>query len=235
MMSRKVLATSAPDFDSIERRAADEAVSRTFSSWKFRLLDALAVDVRLQPFDFRVSYLLLQYMNSNPVCAVVNPFVPSCCNKKEISIQVQQAGSATNVNMGTNNLLHVEYDLTVTPFPIQEVRVSIVDLNLYYKPDNACVQCYTSYNYLGVFDLTAVQPTLGSLANISQFPTDMDLIYSGIPTLVSTAQTLGLNIKLPVLESIPCCYVEGEVCLKFTFKDANCNYCERVVCLPVTY
>lgn len=54
----------APNFDDLAKGEVTAEEKRSFASWKFDLLDALAVDRRLSPLHFRVAYCLLQFMNS---------------------------------------------------------------------------------------------------------------------------------------------------------------------------
>jgi hypothetical protein len=49
----------APNFDKLEEKEKQ----RSFTSWKLNLLDAMSIDPRLKPFDFRLAFLMLQYMN----------------------------------------------------------------------------------------------------------------------------------------------------------------------------
>lgn len=172
------------------------------------------------------------------VCLTVKPFVPSCCPKNsEIFVQ-HNTGSYQLSNQVTHTLLQTNFDLIAAPYAIQEVRVTITDKNIAYQPDAACVQCYTRYKYLGTF--TQPQASLSSLllngTGIPYTVINKEIVYKvGAPAMFSSAQTLAVNIMLPDLQNIPCCEAKGEVCLKFVFKDVNCNYCERVICLPVSY
>jgi len=49
------------DFEARERAQA----RKTFTSWKLDLLDGIAVDPRLKPFDFQLAYVMLQHMNAD--------------------------------------------------------------------------------------------------------------------------------------------------------------------------
>ncbi len=171
------------------------------------------------------------------VCFTVKPYKPDCC-PKEAEISVQLLPGVQLTNMGSYTLLQAAFNLMASPYPIQEVRVSITDKNITYQPDAACVQCYTKYQYLGTF--AQPQTALGTLllngTGAPYLVINKEIVYKpGAPMLLTPAQQLGVNILLPDLNNIPCCKVEGDICLKFVFKDINCNYCERVVCLPVNY
>lgn len=180
-------------------------------------------------------------MSMADVCLTVSPFVPNCCPKDmQVSVApVANSSTITHDVVGPKMLLETSFSLLVSPtVPIQEVRVTIVDKTIAYQPDSACVQCYTPYRFLGTFaqSQATLQTTLGSLQLNPYSVINKEIVYRpGQPTLFSPAQTLAVRIRLPDLNNIPCCEMQGEICLKFVFKDVNCNYCERVVCVPVNY
>ncbi|MBK6996994.1 MAG: hypothetical protein IPH31_19525 [Lewinellaceae bacterium] len=175
------------------------------------------------------------------VCLTISPFVPNCC-PKDMQLEIQPIANSTTITpdaVGPKMLLETSFSLLASStVPIQEVRVTVVDKTIDYQPDAACVQCYTPYRFLGTFAQSQVklQPTLGALLLNPYSVINKEIVYKpGHPMLFSPAQTLAVRIRLPDLQNIPCCETNGEICLKFVFKDVNCNYCERVVCIPVNY
>ncbi len=180
-------------------------------------------------------------VSNSKVCLVVKPYIPNCC-PTEMQVSVVPVANSTAITydvVGPKMLLQTNFTLLASPtVPIQEVRVTIVDKTIAYQPDAACVQCYTPYRFLGTFAQSQVtlQPALGALLLNPYSIVNKEIVYKpGAPMLFYPAQTLAVRIRLPDLQNIPCCEMNGEICLKFVFKDVNCNYCEQVVCVPVKY
>ena len=177
-------------------------------------------------------------VSNGQVCVQIKPYVPNCC-PQNVVLSVDTT-STTLTPQGTNMLLTAGFNISATPFPIQEVRVTIVDKDIIYTPDAACVQCYTPYKYLGTFQKAPPpQAAVGSLnltPSLGYVVINKEIVYKpGTPFIFSVPLALNISILLPDLNNIPCCEVRGKICLKFVFKDVNCNYCEKIVCLPVSY
>lgn len=41
---------------------------------------------------------------------------------------------------------------------------------------------------------------------------------------------IGMTFILPPKPAIDCCELKGKICVKFTFRDANCKECEIIGC-----
>jgi hypothetical protein len=44
---------------------------------------------------------------------------------------------------------------------------------------------------------------------------------------------IGIKFILPPFPSLECCDLKGRLCVKFTFRDINCNECEVIACFDV--
>jgi hypothetical protein len=70
-----------------ERRKAGEA-AKSFTSDKLDILDAMALDPRLTPTDFRVAYWLIQHVNAETgQCNPSQRLIAQYCNLKERTVR----------------------------------------------------------------------------------------------------------------------------------------------------
>jgi hypothetical protein len=44
---------------------------------------------------------------------------------------------------------------------------------------------------------------------------------------------IGIKFFLPPPPAMECCELKGRICLKFTFRDLNCQECEAIACFDV--
>ncbi|MEL6660368.1 MAG: hypothetical protein AAFR36_28130 [Bacteroidota bacterium] len=179
--------------------------------------------------------LALPAADANTVCVEVVAFQPNCCLNLNSSLRLDTVTYRTTANEGVIEMLP-SFTLTVSPYPVQEVRISLTDFELNYNPADACKACVERYIYLGNFALEsgALPEFVGALPLLTPMQGNRELIYSGTPVQLTNIP-LSLPIYLPGLEAIPCCNLTGEICLKFTIKDVNCNYCEELLCIPLDY
>lgn len=77
-----------PFYEQIDRRKRANDNRRSFSSYKFDLLDALAIDPRLTHSDFHVAYWLAQHINEQTMqCYPSQKLLGEYCHLKEESVR----------------------------------------------------------------------------------------------------------------------------------------------------
>lgn len=133
--------------------------------------------------------------------------------------------------------------------PITEVRATITDIQFNYNYDN-CAICVDNPALWG--SLSTNLSTIGNPPNNLNLERQM---YSngGLPNMISNNEdirellwinpngamlTVGdsftVQYLLPPASEIPCCVTTARICIKISWKDANCNLCEDYVCSDIS-
>lgn len=169
-----------------------------------------------------------------PITIICEP--PSCC-KAEINIELvkNDVTAVTNIpNPNAYSTDNLSFNLNFS-VSMSEVRVNVEEFRLVANSPN-CLNCNNrpvtwgnilsaSLNGTGMVLSGMVGPPTGSL------PADYrEAVYNTGGLLLPPSAVLNISLSLPAVTDLKCCEVSVYACLKFTFKDAQCRECVKMVC-----
>ncbi len=176
-----------------------------------------------------------------PITIICEPV--SCC-KAVINIGLVKSDihALPNINtssgFSTANLSYnINYDV-----PMTEIRVSVEEFRLTANSAN-CLNCSNrpvtwgnilratlNGNAMTLTSATAAQPPIPTPPSNSLQADYREAVYSTGSLINPPSAALFLMLSLPQVTELSCCEVSAYVCLKFTFKDAQCRECVQMVC-----
>ncbi len=128
--------------------------------------------------------------------------------------------------------------------PITELRISVTDIQFEYNYGQ-CATCidnpslwgsiYSTDNSVGNAPNSVVQNppfTSQTLTNdVSNGFNNREVIWSNSNgAMLQNGDSFNVSYLLPPASEIPCCVTEVKICIKISWKDANCNICEVYTC-----
>jgi len=128
--------------------------------------------------------------------------------------------------------------------PITELRVNITDIQFNYNYDT-CATCadnpalwasiYSFDETIGTTPNIVSQsplPILNTLgSNINNNTNSREIIWENKNgAMLKNQDTFKVSYILPPASEIPCCITSARVCIKISWKDANCQLCEIYTC-----
>jgi PKD repeat protein len=134
----------------------------------------------------------------------------------------------------------------LTGVQLTEVRAEVISYNMSSNYNDECIACKT---------LPFLWASINSAASIGAVPALINLYGGSTTTLFNPTGTavyqnprevvwnnggtftivspIGIKFFLPPPPVIDCCELKGKICVKFTFRDTNCNECEVITCFDV--
>jgi uncharacterized repeat protein (TIGR01451 family) len=185
--------------------------------------------------------------NSNTVKLVMDnvgctPIEPTlCCDIEDITVN-----QPINISVSDHsNYYGFNFNLPINTGTglFEEIRASLVNFELKYS-EPECPKCYNNYSYMGTFllqssPLAIVGLQKQSLAhyNTSAIPGSQpfqngvrEIIWNGLPSPIGNVSPhFEILFPKPILPN--CCNVRVKVCIKLVFKNADCDICEKYVCV----
>lgn len=172
-------------------------------------------------------------------CQAVYENLPCCickyCDQPENMVLTMEENASATVS---NGLLSIQQSATVNPKSISKITAQIVAIKE-YEVDDACKTCRKNlqgqlaenevYHFVG--DNT-VQWTTGAAITaqpgngIPAFPTKI-LEWK---TNKKGGIVFDLDIALPGTAALACCERHGKICIRYSFTDAECKTCDKLVC-----
>ncbi len=164
----------------------------------------------------------------------IPPPPPECC-QTDLNISPSQTAITTKENTSANGLI-ANASLMVgqnSGIPISEVNVTVADVN--YTIDNSSCHCVP--NFALPLSISSSN-TIGSGTNVLSVGTganiNQEITWSNdLGAVINAENTIDFDFNLPPQASIPCCMTGANVCVKVSWKDANCNVCDTVLCFTV--
>lgn len=169
-----------------------------------------------------------------PITIICEP--PSCCKASpDIDLNNSFVNTVTNIsNPNAYSVGNFNYNINHS-LPMSEVRVSVEEFRLVANSPN-CLNCnnrpVTWGNILSA-SLNGTPMTLSGLVGpaTGSLPADYrEAVYNTGTLLLPYSAGLNIQLSLPAVTELSCCEVSAYVCLKFTFKDAQCRECVQMVC-----
>lgn len=133
--------------------------------------------------------------------------------------------------------------------PITEVRANVVSYSITDNFGNECMKCvnlpftWASVSSAGNIGAVPAKITMyggaqvplfnGSGAGMYQNPREV-IWNNGNSFTIPNNTGVSMNFILPPPSGIDCCELRGNICVKFTFRDANCRECEVIRCFSFT-
>ncbi len=170
------------------------------------------------------------------------PVDTNCC-KHDIKVQ---GGNVTYTPNTNSTIAGQTFTITgLSGVNLSEVRAEVISYDLSSNYNNECLGCKTfpftwaSINSAG--NIGAVPPkitlygtttTLFNPTGVAVYQNPREVIWNNGNSFQITGP-IGIKFILPPTPTLDCCELSGKICVKFTFRDENCNECEVVVCFNV--
>jgi hypothetical protein len=160
---------------------------------------------------------------------------PSCCPAQtQVTIQPQSASyNSTGSPNGWGT--YSQSFILNSNVPMSEIRIDVEHFELNSK-DPDCISCTNKPKTWGSL-LGAAYNGNGFVKPITSLPftssiygNGRELIYKTGSLITINNGVVNMNVAMPNASSIDCCVLTANICLKFTFKDANCRECTYLYC-----
>ncbi|MEP7237451.1 MAG: hypothetical protein ABI685_06295 [Ferruginibacter sp.] len=169
--------------------------------------------------------------NINIVC---DP--PSCC-PQQTQITITPRDATYNSNNNPNMWGTYSQAFTINSnTPMSEIRIDVEHFEI-NSTDPNCIPCRnipkTWGSLLGAaYNGNGFVPALNStpLSTTAAFSNNRDLVYKPGSLFNINNANLNVNIAMPNASPVNCCELTANICLKITFKDANCRECTYMYC-----
>ena len=128
---------------------------------------------------------------------------------------------------------------------ITEVRANVVSYTIDDNYKKECMKCvnfpFTWASIATATNINTAPPKITMYGGVSvpsfngsgagAYQNPREVIWSNGSNLNSPNITnIGISFILPPLPTIDCCELKGTICVKFIFRDINCNECEVITC-----
>lgn len=162
----------------------------------------------------------------------------NCC-KHDIKIQ---AGNVTYSSGNNSTIATQTFTITgLAGVPLTEVRAEVLSYDISSNYNNECLNCKTlpftwaSIGSAGNIGAVAPGITLYGGATTSNFNPSGTAVYQNPREVIWSGNLninapISINFLLPPQPTIDCCELKGKICVKFIFRDENCNECEVIAC-----
>ncbi len=164
---------------------------------------------------------------------VCNP--PSCCPQQtQVSIEPQNANYTSSNNPNAWGIYSQQFTLN-SNVQMSEIRINVEHFEL-NSPDPDCIPCKNVPKTWGsllsaAYNGNGFTKPINSLPfNNSQYSNGRELIYKPGTLITINNGVVNVNVAMPNASPIECCVLTAKLCLKFTFKDANCRECTYIYC-----
>ncbi len=183
--------------------------------------------------------------DSCPVKFIVGPCpVDTNCCKHQIKID---AGNVTYTPTANSTIAGKTFTISgLSGVSLTEVRAEVVSYDISSNFNNECLGCktfpFTWASISNAANIGAVPPkitlfggnttTLFNPTGTAVYQNPREVIWNNGNTFMINSP-VGINFILPPQPLLDCCELKGKICVKFTFRDDQCNECEVIVCFDV--
>jgi hypothetical protein len=169
------------------------------------------------------------------------PPTPQCCHNKFSVISATAIPPSFPYSGGTYSIEDFKVNVP-NDIPLTEIKVNVESFEIIsaYKD---CLKCDNKPVTLG--SLFGVR-TIGTGADMLTLTTqpygngnnvninNNELIWSNINGVtLNTTDKLSVVYLLPSSNDIPCCATKAKVCIRISWRDIDCNYCEVFTCSTI--
>lgn len=160
---------------------------------------------------------------------------PSCCpDRTQVTIEPKDANYNSSASANAWGTYSQSFTIN-SNVPMGEIRVDVEHFEI-NSSDPDCISCKNmpktwgsllgaAYNGNGF-----VKPINSLPFSTSAYGNGRELDYKPGTLITINNGVLNVNIGMPNASPIDCCVLTANICLKFTFKDANCKECTYLYC-----
>lgn len=169
-----------------------------------------------------------------------------CC---PYDIKVKQGNQTSSMSPGGTNLL-VNQGFTfsgLTGASLTEIRAEVLSFNLSSQFPEQCIGCKNlPKGWASMYNGNVMGPVIprvnlaGVMTNaplnvstLSPYSNPREIVWNNGGVIFGIVQPITLGFILPKPSPLECCDVTAEICVKFTFRDKDCNECEVIECFKV--
>jgi hypothetical protein len=182
-----------------------------------------------------------------PFTVLCNTTPQPCC-PYDIAVNNNDANNTYQQLNSNSMLLNSQYIISgLTGVMLTEIRAEVLSFNLSSNYQNECLKCLTyPCNWASFYNGSLVPSvpfggkiTLFNGATTTTFnPTGSalyqnprEIIWNNGGAAFPAPNGISLSHLLPPPPVIDCCELQGQICVKFTFRDTKCRECEVTKCL----
>ena len=173
------------------------------------------------------------------------PFVPVCPQQCNYSLTVDSINTTQVITAtgSTYNIFNTNLNLNTLGINISEVRVNVIDFTI--SDENGLNKCLECYNY-PVFWASPQGGVMGSISPIysvglapsattisGRSLNGRELIWNSFAPFTVNSTT-PLSFYLPLGNSLPCCKLKANICLKISIRKPDCTECVFYKCISTT-
>ena len=126
-----------------------------------------------------------------------------------------------------------------------EIRAEVMSYNLFSNFNNECLNCKSyPYTWASIYKAGNVGAITPQITMFNSFVSSFNPAGNGMyqnPREVSWTSgnpfalpnNINIQFLLPPASIIDCCDLTAKICVKFTFRDAECRECEVIACFTV--
>lgn len=160
---------------------------------------------------------------------------PPCCPAPVVTNFNQAVSTIRNV-AGTS-MANLAFDLNGNGKRYTQVRASVISFGL-HADDKKCFDCYNNSRQwasilggglTGVTGFNRIITGAGSSSTVNT----REVTYTSVTSQVINTAQLTMNLVLPPMEAMSCCNLYATVYIKFTFRDNECNECEKIIGIKI--
>jgi hypothetical protein len=171
--------------------------------------------------------------NVNDTIKTLPPCPCDFCDGDKIRVK----GKDSISYVGENGLRLIQ-EIDIPNTLVTQFKAEIVAFT--YKPSNGNDQCIVCNKddrtfgkiYGGYFPNVFANMATGVFPNNNGDNTSHTIGWWGKPPVKIDKKLVTLYISLPPASKLSCCGDEGEICIRYTFTDAECRSCSVLVCVP---
>jgi hypothetical protein len=163
---------------------------------------------------------------------------PTSCCPIEIKPEKTDFSVRATTNPNGTSILSGSFSFSASS-SMSEVRMNVEEFRLKANSEN-CLLCKNRPNSWGNIISANLNGIPGKLYNNSSIPSPAlpndyreAVFNNGLPISMSNAN-LRFRLGLPAITDLECCEVTVYLCIKVTFKDANCKECVQMICKEIT-
>lgn len=167
------------------------------------------------------------------ISIVCNP--PTCCpTQTQIGIEHGNATYTSSTNPNGAGTYSQAFIINGN-VPMSEIRIDVEHFEI-NSTDPDCISCKNPAKTWGSLNSAAfngngfVRPIISVPFNGSINSNPRELVYKPGSLININNSVINVNVAMPNASPVDCCVLTANLCLKFTFKDAQCRECIYLVC-----
>lgn len=164
--------------------------------------------------------------------------LPKCCHNNFAVVSPVISPISYPYNAGTYSIEN--FNVTIpNNIPLTEIRVNVESFEI-QSAFSDCQKCENKPIALGsIFGISTIGSGINTLhLTIQDYGTgnnininNNELIWSNTNGVsLNSNDKIGIVYLLPSSNKIPCCALKAKICIRISWRDIDCNYCEGFTC-----